>query len=342
MKIATLFKLAALAVILSACLVPRSSFASLYQIDDGSTEGSFGLTGFNSYDMIALNQFNVIGGNNMLESVQIAFGNPLLNDPTLNGLAYTVVVWDDPNHDGNPSDASYVTSAQNVISSANSNTLELTMLPSCVTVTDSFFVGFLITAGDNHGGGFQEPAAVDTSNFLPNRSFRTGSFGGAGDIYNLGNNGLLPLASYETGGRIGNFMIRANPCAAVPEPSAMVLLIVGGMGGLVGYRRRSKHVAARRAVSPTKRPYYEHYNSTSNGGGERRTGQAFLAFLARGYHGASAKPPQASHAIHARAATGNAPACCGATNRASPRRIGSLSRPSPPAATLREVSFVVR
>ena len=94
---------------------PRLVEASLYQIDDGGTETSFGLTGFYSYDLIALNQFNVIGGNNMLDSVQIAFGNPLLNDPTLNGLAYTVVVWDDPNHDGNPSDASYVTSAQNVI-----------------------------------------------------------------------------------------------------------------------------------------------------------------------------------------------------------------------------------
>ena len=89
------------------------------------------------------------------------------------------------------------------------------MLPTCVTVTDSFFVGFLITAGDNHGGDFQEPAAVDTSNLLPNRSFRTGSFGGAGDGYNLTNNRRLPLASYETGGRIGNIMIRAYPCAAV-------------------------------------------------------------------------------------------------------------------------------
>lgn len=243
------FTASAVALMLLTIVAPRSCLASLYQIDDGITDTSFGLTGFFSYDMIALNQFNVIGGNNMLGSVQIAFGNPLLNDPSLNGLAYTVVVWDDPNHDGNPSDASYVTSAQNVISSANTNTFELTMLPTCVTVTDSFFVGFLITAGDNHGGGFQEPASIDTSNFLPNRSFVTGAFGGAGDIYNLTNNALQPLGTYEMGGRIGNFMIRADPCAAVPEPSAVVLLIVGGLGGMAGYRRKLRPAVAAGAVT---------------------------------------------------------------------------------------------
>ena len=244
MRIARATTLTALTMLFLAVAAPPSGLASLYQIDDGSTETSFGVTGFFSYDLIALNQFNVIGGNNMLDSVQIAFGNPFLNDPSLNGLPYTVVVWNDPNNDGNPSDASFVISAQNVISNANTNTFELTNLPICVPVTQSFFVGFLITGGDNHLGGFQEPAAVDTSNFLPNRSFRTASFGGAGDIYNLTNNGLLPLASYETGGRIGNFMIRADPCAAVPEPSTLALLTIGSIGGVVGYRRNSRRAAA--------------------------------------------------------------------------------------------------
>ena len=123
------------------------------------------------------------------------------------------------------------------------------MLPTCVTVTDSFFVGFLITGGNNHLGGFQEPAAVDTSNFLPNRSCRTGAFGGAGDIYNLTNNGLLPLASYETGGRIGNFMVRAAPCAAVTEPSTLALLTIGSMAGVVDYRRNARRAAASGAAT---------------------------------------------------------------------------------------------
>ena len=130
-----------------------------------------------------------------------------------------MVVWDDPNNDGDPSDASYVISAQNIISPANTNTLELTTLPICVPVSQSFFVGFLINAGDNHLGGFQEPAAVDGDRFLPNRSYITAAPGGAGDIYNLSNNYLLPLGTYEyNSGKAGNFIIRANPWQ-VPEPA---------------------------------------------------------------------------------------------------------------------------
>lgn len=242
MKLANPFSATVLVVMLLGAAAPRSSVASLYQIDDGTAETSFGLPFF-SYDLIALNQFDVIGGNNMLGSVEIAFGTPFSNDTSLNGLTYTVVIWNDPNHDGDPSDASYVISAQNVVSSANTNTLELTTLPICVPVSQSFFVGFLINAGDNHLGGFQEPAAVDVNSFLPNRSYVTASFGGAGDIYNLTNNGLLPLASYETGGRIGNFIIRANPWQ-VPEPSTTALLVFGGVAGLINFRSRARRMVA--------------------------------------------------------------------------------------------------
>ena len=32
-------------------------------------------------------------------------GTPAFPDPTLNGLAYTAVLWSDPNGDGSPTDA---------------------------------------------------------------------------------------------------------------------------------------------------------------------------------------------------------------------------------------------
>ncbi len=245
MKPTSLFSATALAVLLFAGVAPRSSRASLYQIDDGTAENTFGVIDFN-YDLIALNQFTVIGGNNMIGSVEIAFGSPFSNDTSLNGLPYTVVVWDDPNNDGDPSDASYVISAQNVVSSANTNTLELTTLPICVPVSQSFFVGFLINAGDNHLGGFQEPAAVDVNSFLPNRSYITAAPGGAGDIYNLSNNYLLPLGTYEyNSGKAGNFIIRANPWQ-VPEPATTTLIIFAGFAGIIGFRPRRAHANARR------------------------------------------------------------------------------------------------
>lgn len=101
-----------LLVVLALAVSIASSHASLYQIDDGTAELESGsIIPLQSADLIALNQFNVIGGANMLESVEIAWGSPNYFDPSLNGLSYTVVVWDDPNNDGNPADATVLATA---------------------------------------------------------------------------------------------------------------------------------------------------------------------------------------------------------------------------------------
>lgn len=218
-----------------------SGRASVYQLDDGTAETAIGsIIPLQSADVIALNQFNVIGGQNMLGSVEIAWGGSF-PDPTLNGLPYTVVVWDDPNGDGIPNDATVVATAPGVITSANTNTFDLTTLSSCVTVTPSFFVGFLINFGENHQtGGYQQPIAVDRSNPLPGRSFMNVSFGGNGDIYNLNNSDVFPLMDAQNFGINGNFLIRANPWAAVPEPSSAALAMAGGLVAVLACRRRSE------------------------------------------------------------------------------------------------------
>jgi hypothetical protein len=175
----------------------------------------------------------------MIGSVEIAFGTPAQPDLSLNGLAYQVVIWNDPNNDGNPSDAVYVTSANNIITNASTDTFELTTLPFCVPVTSSFFVGFIITAGANPAGPPQRPAGVDYNPFSPGRSFMTAATGGNGDIYNLNNNTLLPLTNYESTGLSGNFTIRADPWAAVPEPGTTSLLVLTGVAAAgVAARRR--------------------------------------------------------------------------------------------------------
>jgi hypothetical protein len=219
--------------------VASTARASVYQLDDGSAETAIGsIIGLQSADVIALNQFNVVAGQNMLGSVEIAWGSSF-PDPTLNGLSYTVVVWDDPNGDGIANDATVVATAPGVITSANTNTFDFTSLSSCVTVTPSFFVGFLINFGENHQmGGYQQPIAVDRSNPLPARSFMNVSFGGNGDIYNLNNSDVFPLMDAQNFGTNGNFLIRANPCAAVPEPSTAALAIIGGLLWFLVCRRR--------------------------------------------------------------------------------------------------------
>ena len=216
---------------------PATVHSSLYQIDDGGSEFALGLANFNGADMIALNQFTVTGGNNMIGSISVAWGSPVNPNPSLNGLWYTAVIWSDPNGDGNPSDAQVLGTAPGLVAGANTDTFDVSIFQTCVTVTPSFFVGFIITYGPSampgNITGFDETAP------LPGRSFVTGAAVGAGDINNLGNN-FVPLEPVEIFGSHGNWMIRADVCAAVPEPTSTVLLLLGGIGAGLASRRVKK------------------------------------------------------------------------------------------------------
>ena len=223
-----------------------ASQASLYQVDDGVSEYANGIGSFNGADFIALNQFTVIGGNNMIGSVSVAWGSPAVPNFTLNGLSYTAVIWSDPNGDGDPTDAQVLGTASATISNANTDTFNVSVFPTCVTVTRSFFVGFIITYGPSPNPG--RITAFDMSSPLANRSFITGASANTGNIYDLSATGgnSVPLHPVEFYGAIGNWLIRADPCVAVPEPTTLGLAIVGGLLGLFGWRsRRSRRLSRR-------------------------------------------------------------------------------------------------
>lgn len=199
--------------------------ATQYSLDDGSSEDSVGLTA--GGDLISLNQFTVTGGNNVITSIDIAFGTPLFPDPTLNGLSYTVALWADPNNDGNPTDAVLLTTATGVVSNAGTDTfLTTNITPTTITGT-SFFVGYLIT-----GAAGQFPSSLDESSPDQMRSWVAGGDAGTGDLMNLNNNGL-PISTLDSVGLPGNWLIRAD---AVPEPSSWAMI---GLGGalLIGFMR---------------------------------------------------------------------------------------------------------
>ena len=180
-------------------------------IDDGSAEDAIGLTG--GGDVIALNEFAVVPGNETITSVSIAWGTAAFPDPSLNGLSYTAVIWSDPNGDGNPSDAAVLATAPGTVTNAGTDTFVSSTFNTTVT-TANFFVGFLITHGDG-----QFPAAFDeTPPTLSNRSYIAGGASGTGDINNLNNNDLA-VAPIESFGLIGNWLIRADAGNGSPTPT---------------------------------------------------------------------------------------------------------------------------
>lgn len=217
---------------------PRAARANDYQRDDGTAEDAIGLS--SGGDLIAINHFTVSGGNNMIMSISIAWGTPNFPDLSLNGLTYRAVLWNDPLGTGDPNNAVLAAPTLNgVISSAGTNTFLTSTFQSCVTVTNSFFVGFILT--QNAG---QFPAAIDfDAPTYSNESFLAASFTpGAGNIVNLANNDF-PVGSVESYGFAGNWLIRADACAPVPEPTTASLVIVAGAIALLSLTKKQRKSA---------------------------------------------------------------------------------------------------
>jgi hypothetical protein len=193
-----------------------------YSIDDGSSEQSIGLTA--GGNLLCLNAF-ATGSNNIINSIDIAWGTPAFPDPTLIGLPYTVALWSDPNGDGSPTDAVLLTTQTGVITSQGSDTFLVSLITPTTVTTTHFFAGFVI----NHLAG-QFPASQDIDNPVFNGSWV--SIGG--NINNLSD--AVTIASL---GLPGNWMIRAD---AVPEPPPWAMMAMGAVVllGVQRLRRRKR------------------------------------------------------------------------------------------------------
>jgi hypothetical protein len=201
-----------------AILAPSLAQADILAIDDGTAEE---VRGFGSAaDIFAINSFPSTPGLLFVNAVQIAWGSPQLPGFFPNGSPVTVYVWGDPNGDGSPLDAIVLASVAGTVAAADTNTFISYSFSSPIAIpTSEFFVGFRATETAQ-----QYPAASDTNNPIPHRSFIAEFDSGAGDPNNLGSASFSGFLG-ENGLAPGNFMIRAD-VTVVPEPSSVILLII--------------------------------------------------------------------------------------------------------------------
>ena len=194
-----------------------------YMVDDGTAENSIGITA--GADVAFLNQFTAAANLNVITDVEIAWGS------VADGTAATVYIWNDPNGDGSPADATVVSSMATTTSSGNTSTFVTYDLPDVTfNVGDNFFVGALVNSTEF-------PAAIDESSGSAGVSWVAGEVGGPGglDVNNLGAAGVV-LDVIDNYGFPGNWLVRANG-TMVPEPASASLLVICGLAlGLI--RRR--------------------------------------------------------------------------------------------------------
>ena len=190
-----------------------------YQIDDGTAEDAVGFgNGAQNFESLWFNQFDVIPGNEMITSVEVAWGTPVFPDPTMDGTPVTIAVWSDPNGDGNPSDAALLGSVAGTIQNSGTNTFVTYTLTPAVTLpagATSFFVGDMTPM---NGGPEQFFQGIDQDSTLFRQSWVAAmSSGGPVDINNPGNNDFIGLI--DDFGLPGNWLIRANSGSGTPTPT---------------------------------------------------------------------------------------------------------------------------
>ena len=123
-----------------------------YLVDDGTREGNYGATGI--VDYIWLNHFVVEPGGEWIAEIAVVLGNAFAGTP------YQVALWDDPNGDGAPDDASVIATAPAIAANGNSNVFNATsIVPTFMgPAGTSFFAGVIYR--DEFGNQF--PVGVDT------------------------------------------------------------------------------------------------------------------------------------------------------------------------------------
>src|SRR5262249_29446338 len=108
--------------------------------DDGGTENVFGLLA--GGEMCWMHRFGEIGQPTTVSSISTAWGSlafPGFSPP--NAPRAKILIWDDPNDDGDPTDCVLIQQVSTTIQNVDSDILNTTSLIPAVVVNGYYFVG---------------------------------------------------------------------------------------------------------------------------------------------------------------------------------------------------------
>ncbi len=190
-----------------------------YRLDDGTGDLNVGVThgpGADAHSLAWLNRYTVAFGSETITHVRVAFGNVPLNSPL------DVYVWDDPNQDGDPSDAIVVSSASVLSGAADSNVLVEYDIPDItLNAGEVFFAGAIMNSAHGTTPARMDDDGTDEPPTYPpdmHSYFAAGINGAVVDPNDLDASGVNLLAIKQTAldGAIGdgNWMVR--PVAPIP------------------------------------------------------------------------------------------------------------------------------
>lgn len=212
-----------------------SADTSDYRLDDGSSEAGLGVPA--GGETAGIQIFDALSGTDEISSVGVSFGLAGAGNGPPVGTPFGVGVWEDPNDDGNLSDAVLLTAAIGVVSTlSNQDRFHIVPVPA-VQVAGKFAVGTWIgtAAGD-------QPAAVDTAQASAGRAFLSGSSSafdpnnlvspqndfGLHDVDTLGNPGVLLLKA-NAGTDNDNYpIVLAGDLLPPGDPSSTVVPTLTG------------------------------------------------------------------------------------------------------------------
>ncbi len=176
-------------------------------VDDGSTENSVGWT--NGGTFAWMSTFGATASSYTVSSVDTCYGTLLFPGGYIPSGPVTVGVWEDPNDDGNPSDAILLGQGSAVVSpgSVETDVLQTILLNAPVLANGVFFVGAMVS---HVAGEFVSP--LDQTSVLAcggPESYFFGLNAGVIDLVNINAN-QFPPQSTGSAGFPGNFVIRPN------------------------------------------------------------------------------------------------------------------------------------